>query len=79
MNDLQTEPRELLCMICDKDYTVWYAPNDLWNKYIRLPDGSDTYDFLCPNCFIELVDQAKECIWKIEISSELTTTKGDTK
>lgn len=46
-----TTPRELLCMICDSEYPVWSAPNDLWNRVIRRPDGSDEWDFLCPGCF----------------------------
>lgn len=46
-----SEPRELLCMLCDADYPVWFAPNDLWNAVVRLPDGSDKWPFLCPTCF----------------------------
>lgn len=38
-------------MICDRDYPVWFAPNWLWNKVVRLPDGSDRWPFLCPTCF----------------------------
>jgi hypothetical protein len=38
-------------MICDRDYPVWFAPNDLWNRVVRLPDGSDRWPFLCPTCF----------------------------
>lgn len=45
------EPRELLCMVCDRDYPTWYAPNWLWNKVMRLPDGSDRFPFVCPTCF----------------------------
>src|SRR5689334_13046519 len=46
-----TEPRELLCMVCDRDYPVWFAPNRLWNPVMRRPDGSDEYPFICPTCF----------------------------
>lgn len=52
------DPRELLCMICNRDYPVWCAPNDLWNRVVRLPDGSDRWQFLCPNCFAV---KAEEC------------------
>jgi len=48
--------RELLCMLCGCDYSVWYAPNPLWNKVMRHPDGreaSEKYHFVCPNCFIK--------------------------
>jgi len=45
------EPRELLCMLCDADYPVWFAPNDLWNRVVRREDGSDEWPFLCPTCF----------------------------
>lgn len=45
------EPRELLCMICWDEYPVWYAPDTLWNRVVRRPDGSDEWDYLCPACF----------------------------
>lgn len=48
------DPRELLCMICDHEYPVWFAPNDLWNRVVRRPDGSDEWPFLCPTCFANL-------------------------
>lgn len=46
-------PRELLCMICGRDYPVWYADNDLWNAVERQPDGSDEHPFLCTSCFMQ--------------------------
>ena len=45
------EPRELLCMVCNHDYPVWFAPSDLWNRVVRTPAGSDRWPFLCPTCF----------------------------
>lgn len=45
------EPRELLCMVCDRDYPTWFAPNDLWNRVMRREDGWDRYAFICPSCF----------------------------
>lgn len=53
-DDTKKEKRELLCEICDRDYPVWYAPNPLWNKVMRAPDGreaSERVSFVCPTCF----------------------------
>lgn len=47
-------PRELLCMVCHHDYPVWFAPNELWNRVMRTPDGretSETIPYICPTCF----------------------------
>lgn len=38
--------RELLCQKCGRDYPIWFAPNELWNKIVR--DGEH---FLCMDCF----------------------------
>lgn len=43
-------PRELLCMLCGRDYPIWSADNDLWNAVMR-EDGTDEYPFVCPTCF----------------------------
>lgn len=43
---------ELICERCDKDYPIWYADNDIWNKVIRDEVAGDCFDFLCPTCFI---------------------------
>ena len=50
-------PRELHCEDCDRDYVVWFAPNDLWNRVVRAkyPDGPDP--FLCPTCFTVRADK----------------------
>lgn len=56
----QYPARELLCMICGSDYPVWYAPNDLWNRVVRRPDGSDEWDFLCPGCFTRIAAERGE-------------------
>lgn len=50
----EKEKRELLCEVCDRDYPIWYAPNPLWNKVMRWPDGreaSEKIGFICPTCF----------------------------
>lgn len=43
------EVRELLCQRCTLEYTVWSAPNALWNEVVQ--DGEH---FLCFKCFIQL-------------------------
>lgn len=45
------ELREGLCMKCNQEYPVWFAPNELWNPVMRNADGSDRYPFICPTCF----------------------------
>jgi hypothetical protein len=45
------ELRELLCQKCGRDYPVWFAPNELWNKVVR--DGEH---FLCMDCFALLAE-----------------------
>lgn len=48
--------RELLCQLCNEEYSVWFAPNAVWNRVMRHPDGresSEKYHFVCPNCFIK--------------------------
>jgi hypothetical protein len=45
------DARELLCQVCNREYPVWFAPNELWNAVVRLSDGSDRWPFLCPTCF----------------------------
>lgn len=66
------ELREGLCQICNQEYvTPWYAPNDLWNKVMRHPDGrelSEQYAFVCPGCFMK---RAKEL--GVEPAWSLTT------
>jgi len=56
----EREPRELLCEICDRDYPVWFAPSDLWNRVIRggTKGGDEMYAFLCPTCFATLAEIA---------------------
>jgi hypothetical protein len=39
---------ELLCQRCDRDYDVWSAPNELWNRVAA------DWNFLCFDCFIAL-------------------------
>lgn len=65
------EPRELLCMICDRDYPVWYAPDDLWNPVMRSPDGSEALPFVCPTCFtLEAVKAGIDIVFKLSSRHE---------
>lgn len=53
--EVKKEKRELLCEVCDHDYPIWYAPNPIWNKIMRWPDGreaSEKISFICPTCFV---------------------------
>lgn len=51
LHSLNHGPRELLCMVCNRDYPVWFAPNEVWNPVMRRADGSDEYPFICTGCF----------------------------
>lgn len=46
-----TELRELLCQKCGRDYPVWFAPNELWNRVAK-----DDEHFLCMDCFALLAE-----------------------
>lgn len=48
------------CQRCVSPNPTWFAPNNLWNEV------AEDYNFLCPNCFIELANSHKERTWKIE-------------
>lgn len=65
--DAGRNPEEGRCDRCGRPYPVWYAPNEVWNGVVRLPDGSDQYPFLCPSCFVELgaVFEFDEAIWRV--------------
>lgn len=55
-----SKPRELLCQLCNAEYCVWFAPNPIWNKVMRHPDGreaSEKYSFICPNCFMKTAEE----------------------
>lgn len=51
-------PSEDVCQRCISPNPVWFAPNELWNEV------AGDYNFLCPNCFIELAD--KKVAWRVE-------------
>lgn len=59
--------RELLCQRCGKDYPVWCAPNELWNRVQR--DGEH---FFCLTCFAILAEErgVKTTAWKLELETE---------
>lgn len=55
-----SEKRECLCEVCQLEYPVWFAPNELWNAVMRWPNGreiSEKIGFICPTCFAK---EAKE-------------------
>lgn len=46
-------PREGHCEDCDRDYTIWYADNDLWNAVMRASGPpTEREPFLCATCFL---------------------------
>ena len=61
--------REGLCELCDTEYGIWFAPNPIWNKVMRHPDGreaSEKHGFVCPNCFIKQAESVGLThIWKL--------------
>ena len=60
--------RELLCQQCNKDYPVWFAPNELWNAVTDHLEEKPYIQFLCPTCFALLAEEklGEEFIWKLE-------------
>jgi hypothetical protein len=52
-------PRELLCQLCDREYTVWFAPSNIWNAVMRggVRANPDEYPFVCPTCFALLAEE----------------------
>ncbi len=44
-----TQDTEAICDDCNGPNVTWFAPNDLWNRAAREPDGTDP--MLCPRCF----------------------------
>lgn len=67
---MSKEIRELLCQLCDSEYPVWFAANELWNKVMRRPDGreaSEKIHFVCLNCFAKEADSldVKPNIWQL--------------
>ena len=78
------EKRELLCERCACDYNTWFAPDPLWNKVMRHPDGreaSERYQFCCPRCFTYIAEKLGVCgIWKLDLETstnpQANTPKG---
>lgn len=44
---------EDFCKKCGRPNVVWFAPNEMWNKYVR----DNEPGILCPVCFIQLVER----------------------
>ncbi|HEX5704889.1 MAG TPA: hypothetical protein VFX97_16950 [Pyrinomonadaceae bacterium] len=42
------------CKKCGRPNVVWFAPNDLWNRYVR---DTNEPGILCPVCFIQIVER----------------------
>lgn len=62
--------QELLCQNCNHKHSIWYAPDDIWNKLVRHGVTiADDYQFLCPNCFIKLYEKklGKRFRWCVKI------------
>jgi len=81
------EPRELLCQRCNREYVVWYAPNELWNAVIRnnpTGDEGSQESFLCACCFMELAaERGYDPVWVVtdafkyeDEMAELRTLRG---
>ena len=54
--------RELHCEDCHRDYSVWYADNDLWNAVMRPNGQQEGEPFLCPTCFLVRAAVAGACV-----------------
>ena len=67
LRDETDEPRELLCEDCGRDYAVWFAPNDLWNR-VRGHHGGG---MICPTCFTMEAERKGivPTAWKIDIEN----------
>ena len=61
---------ESICQVCTGYNPVWFAPNELWNKVMRHPDGrevSEKHHFVCPNCFIKTARMLGiQPIWRLD-------------
>lgn len=68
--------QELVCELCDRDYPVWFAPNALWNKVMRHPDGkeaSEKHNFVCMDCFATEAEKLgiKPTAWMLTTQAEV--------
>jgi hypothetical protein len=45
---------ELICCVCLRVYSIWYADNDIWNAVMRDESGRDLVPFACAKCFLLL-------------------------
>jgi hypothetical protein len=70
---LKPSIRELLCQFCDREYVVWFAPNDLWNRVV-----GDRASFLCPTCFTVAADEAgvEYTAFEVRVENKGTKTTG---
>lgn len=52
--NIESAAEECLCEECGRDYEVWFAPNDIWNRVMRKEDHetSGPEPFLCAACFM---------------------------
>ena len=61
---------EGVCEVCNEDYPIWFAPNPLWNRIMRHPDGreaSQKIHFICPRCFIKQAEALGKAprVWEL--------------
>lgn len=73
---------ESICQVCDGINPVWFAPNELWNKVMRYPDGreeSEKINFICPNCFIQEAIKLELAprVWRLSEADETGNDLAD--
>ena len=62
--ELADDHPEDWCDRCGRRNALWFAPNDLWNKY------HGEYSILCLNCFAEMAkEHGCDPVWKLEPES----------
>lgn len=64
---------EDFCKKCRKENPVWFAPNELWNKY------HGEFSILCPNCFTFLAGKEQTIVVTREdiTEKELSTLRAE--
>lgn len=74
--ELKKEVRECLCQLCDREYPVWFAPSDIWNKVMRQGghiSGDEEYPFVCPSCFAFKYEEEvnPNAVWMLSLENRL--------
>ena len=70
---LSDEHPEDFCQRCGRSNIVWFAPNNLWNKVVRVNNHPG---ILCPVCFVELAEALgiRE-VWKVAPNEKTIESK----